>query len=315
MEIYRHKNNYLCKNGVYQSPKICEKCENRECPKIKKCRGPEGKIGPIGPMGPVGPTGPTGERGERGERGVSGPTGEKGPTGPTGSTGERGQTGPTGERGEKGEGIDILIGPNCATIAEGPFPRNGDILQYNTASEKWQNAPGLWANLPVSFTLTTRSGSVAPMFNRFKNNGGDSQGVFLYFFSQNVEEEAYFVTQIPRSYKEGSSLKPHIHFVTNSASAGNISWGLEYTWSNVDEDFADTTIIGLSDVLVNTQSKHYLQKLESIDGTGKKISSILIGRLFRDVSIENNYPAPVGLLEMGFYFEQCGIGSGSENFK
>ena len=244
---------------------------------------------------------------KRGKKGKTGPTGSNGNTGPTGSNGNTGPTGPAG--------IDITIGANCVIDATGPFPRHGDMLQYNINTSRWENVPALWEDLRVPVTSTTAAGSNSPTFSRFKTNGEGSQGVFLYLFSQTIEQELYFTAQLPHSYLEGSNLEPHVHFVTHSPLAGNVTWGLEYTWTNIDDDFNDTSIISATaEIIFDTANKHYVLDLGSIEGIGKKISSMLICRIFRNVNV-GIYNSDIALMEIDFHFRQCGNGSGFEFMK
>jgi hypothetical protein len=211
-------------------------------------------------------------------------------------------------------GIETSIGLNCADPGStGPFPRTGDILQYNSTTGKWENEPGLWDDLRVPVTSTTSGGSNAPLFQGFKNNGAGSKGVFLYYFSQNNEEELYFTAQLPHSYKEGTDIEAHVHYVPGITGAtGTVRWGLEYTWSNMNDFFGDTTLVTSDGIITpNTMNKHYYQDIATLSGTGKKISSMLVCRIYRsNTGVTNNYSADVGLMEIDFHFQQCGIGSG-----
>jgi hypothetical protein len=85
----------------------------------------------------------------------------------------------------------------------------------------------------------------------------------------------------------------------------------------VNADFGNTTIItGDATITAGTGNKHYVQNIGSpISGTGKLISSMLICRIFRDVTVANDYPASVGLMEIDFHYKHCGLGSGTQYFK
>ena len=281
--------------------------------------GDTGTTGPTGPIGVTGATGlgytgATGNTGPTGSTGSVGPTG-LGDTGPTGPTGSLGPTGPVGQTGATGPvGLVTSFGANGASGATGPFPRQGDILQYNFAAGAWENQPGLWESLKVSFISTSSGGSNSPTFSAFKTNGVGSQGVFLYFFSQTQEQELYFTTSLPHSYLEGSDIEVQAHFVTNSAATGTVRWGLEFIWQNVGDDYTDTAIANPpvdSVIPLNTGNQHYVQTISNINGSNKKISSVIIGRVFRDITAPDNYPSPVGLLTLEFLYQQAGNGSGT----
>ena len=304
--------------------------------------GPTGSTGPLGlgvtgntgPTGPVGSTGPiglgvTGNTGATGNTGPTGPVGQTGPTG-LGATGATGNTGPTGSIGPTGLGDTGATGVTGSTGPTGPIgmtgatgpvglvtlfgvtgPQQGDVLQYNFLAGAWENQPGLWESLKVSFIATSVSGSNPPTFSPFKTNGVGSQGVFLYFFSQTQEQELYFTASLPHSYLEGSDIISQTHFVTNSAATGTVRWGLEFIWQDVGDDYTDTAIVTADSVIpLNTGNKHYVQTISTINGSNKKISSVIIGRVFRDITAPDNYPSPVGLLTLEFLYQQAGNGSG-----
>ena len=124
--------------------------------------------------------------------------------------------------------------------------------------------------------------------------------------------------QLPHSYDEGSDLEPHVHFIPTTNGAGNVSWGLEYTWANVNDTFPVTVLItGVTAVTINTLLKHYICELPTMSGTGKKISSMLMCRVYRNVGGESPgaYNAGAGLLEIDFHYRQCGVGSTQQYFK
>jgi hypothetical protein len=168
-------------------------------------------------------------------------------------------------------------------------------------------------------TATTRSGTNTPTFSSFIG------GTFLYYFGKNTqptnEQSLYFTCQLPHSYKEGTNLFPHVHYVpNNTTNTGQVVWGLEYTWTNINGVFGPTnTIIGITPIIGNEGNVHHVTELGSsidgIDGTGKLISSMLVCRIFRqgesasDTYVDPNGP---GLMEVDFHFQQCGIGSGTQ---
>lgn len=188
---------------------------------------------------------------------------------------------------------------------------------------KWVNKPGLlWDDVTVPVTSTTASGSKKPTFDRVIGDGSGpgSQGVFTYWFSASQEQELYFTLQLPHTYAEGTNVRPHFHFVLNTTTAsGTIKFGLEYSWSNVDETFPNTTFVyGTYNVTQNQQYKHLVQgftdSITEINGTGKKISSMICGRVFRDVT-NDTFADVVGLLEIDFHILNNTDGSEQEYIK
>ena len=124
---------------------------------------------------------------------------------------------------------------------------------------------------------------------------------------------------MPHSYQEGTDIHPHIHY---SASIGSsITYysyiGLEYTWVNLGDSFPSSTTLLNTQILMPTSSMtHALGEIGIISGTGKKISSILVCRLYRNgTNALDTYPFDIYIYEIDFHFMQQGIGSTQEYIK
>ena len=56
--------------------------------------------------------------------------------------------------------------------------------------------------------------------------------------------------------------------------------------------------------------------IDGMNGAGKKISSMVVCRVFRNTSNANDtYSGDVGLLEIDFHYMQCGNGSNQQYIK
>lgn len=154
-----------------------------------------------------------------------------------------------------------------------------------------------------------------------------SAGQLLAFSYQSVagnEQQVYFCAQLPHSYRLGSTIHPHVHWVpavnTTDATEG-VRWGLEYEWVSIGGTFSSTnTIYGLETLTkgacINT---HQITSFSAITGSGKGISSMLVCRLFRNSSngadTYDGAGATALLLEIDFHFEADTIGSRTETEK
>lgn len=154
-------------------------------------------------------------------------------------------------------------------------------------------------------------------------SGGSGPQIW-YFLNASGLESMSFTVQLPHTWKEGSIIHPHIHWMPKSSASGNVEWNLDYSWANYDattpEVFpAHTT----STVVANgpfTAKSHTISALTTgdagIDGTGKKISSILICRIWRNSSNTNDtYNYDAGLLFVDFHIQVDGWGSRQEYVK
>lgn len=188
------------------------------------------------------------------------------------------------------------------------------------ASPNWVKLVGQgtrWDDLRVtldkgssSATLSYLSGSSGPQIWYFLNNG--------------TLESMSFVVQLPHSWKEGTTIYPHIHWSPKSTTSGNLEWNLDYSWVNYNpvtpEVFPAITTSSVVATGPFTAKTHLITPLTSgntgIDGTGKKISSILICRIWRDSGNSNDtYGSDAGLLFIDFHLQIDGYGSRAEYVK
>lgn len=219
---------------------------------------------------------------------------------------------------ENPESLILGIGADNVSLDEDGLRLNGTATAFE--------------DLRVPTSSTKAGGSKEPTFAQLKDNGSGSQGVFIDWFDKSLEEELYFDVQLPHAWKEGTDIFPHVHWIpkTTGASGNFVRWGLEYTWSSVNELFGDTTIIysdatsaataTVSGDAIMTADKHHISRIgvgaTGIDGTNKKISSMLVCRVFRDATNgDDNYNYDAGLLEIDFHYEIDSLGSEEEYVK
>jgi len=181
-----------------------------------------------------------------------------------------------------------------------------------------------WDDLRVPLNALTTGPTKSPGFAKYKDNGAGSDGIFIYFFDAGSEEQLFFAAQLPHTYKEGTILKPHIHWIPSAAGGAGevVNWGLEYAIKSAAGVFGNTTIISANSHAPAdsslAQDKHYITGLPDISGSGLTISAMIIGRLFRDaggVLGTDDYGADAGLLEIDFHFEKDADGSRQEYIK
>lgn len=179
------------------------------------------------------------------------------------------------------------------------------------------------------------TGANNPAFEKyFDDLAGTSRGVYLYSFDDAVagsEKEVFFSFQMPHAAKTGSVISPHVHWVgaVNDATA-DPRWGLEYCWADIGTNYTDTLIVytggthfgaGLAADPDVTAGRHYLSEFADITPSASQsgLSSILIGRLFRDsangADTYNAAGAKCGPLYIDFHVEIDALGSGQEYVK
>ena len=170
-----------------------------------------------------------------------------------------------------------------------------------------------WEDVQIPGYSTRFFGGNAPTFAVW--NGST---LYLPEFDDDAgDDQVYFTVQIPHAWKEGSTIYPHVHFVADNAPASGttVEWGLEYTWTSVNGTFStSSTIYGSTDGIGT--DVHEVVGLGGIDGTGQKISSMLICRLFRNASgATDDFEGNIMLLQFDIHYEVNSAGSRLEFIK
>jgi len=198
---------------------------------------------------------------------------------------------------------------------------------------KWAQEHEAWDDLRVEPVART-TGANAPTFEKYYDDAaGTSRGVYLYSFDDAAggsEKEVFFSMQMPHNWKEGTEVNLHVHWVGAVSDTDAVPrWGLEYAWKDIGETYGNTVIVYANavnhtaagtDVSI-TAGKHYLSKFDPItpgaDADG--VSSVLIGRLFRDCAnaadTYNAVGAKCGLLYIDAHYIVDGFGSRYEYVK
>lgn len=165
----------------------------------------------------------------------------------------------------------------------------------------------VWDDLRIP-GLQVKVGATAPDLISFLGSGD----LKIYGFNGAATTEiVYFAIQLPHSYQQGAEVIPHIHWSPTNTDSGNVKWQLEYSWANFENDtYGSPTTISIIDAASEVAWKHQVANFPAISGTGKRISSILICRLFRDPSDgSDTYGSDAAFLEFDFHFPINSIGS------
>ena len=168
-----------------------------------------------------------------------------------------------------------------------------------------------WADLLIPVTSVRVPGAQAPTWTTYKGTQ------VLAFSDQGVagnEERVYFSIQLLHSYKEGSDISPHIHWVGEDNSAGDVAWQLSYSWANINAAFPTETLLAVADANSTTLDYHNMTELPDIVGTGKTLSSMLLCELRRNSSnvLDTFAGKDAYLLEFDVHFQMDTPGSQQE---
>lgn len=175
----------------------------------------------------------------------------------------------------------VYRGVKGAPLSHSEMDGNFSHLNLKTANG--------WADIVAD--LTTRSGTAAPGVSQYKG------GIYLYEFSSTDTLEVYSQFHIPHSWKLGSMLYPHLHFVTTSNLSGVVRIGFEYTAANrhdhsVNTAFGATQTITVDfNIPANSADKHFVceaPELGGIPGTNLDVDAMVLCRIFREASHPND---------------------------
>lgn len=165
-----------------------------------------------------------------------------------------------------------------------------------------------WEALVIPTAAMRIGGSAVPDF-------GTLTGVLqTYLFDSSVQESLHFSAVIPRGYQEGSAIKPYVNWCSTTTSSGSAKFELVYAWANTGSAMAAHTLTA-ADAITASYIPH-ASSLGSIDGTGRQIGSVLIGRLSRLSSdVSDTYSYDVGVFALELRYERDADGSRRETIK
>jgi len=199
---------------------------------------------------------------------------------------------------------------------------NGDYVSIDRGGDfKLHGDAVQWEDVRIEPVART-TGTYAPTFEKYYDDGGASLGVYLYSFddaSVGSQKEVYFSLQLPHAWNQ-DTIWIHVHWVPDvSQVTATPYWGLEYTWIEPGKVYGSTTTVYKSGNHTGganlTADTHYITEFSSISPSADQddISSILIGRLFRFSSnaldTYTTAGAKCGLLYIDAHIKVSSLGS------
>lgn len=173
---------------------------------------------------------------------------------------------------------------------------------------------GKWDDLRSPASGINPTGPAAPP-------GIDTNDGTLLFDAAGTEVVSV-ILQMPHSWKQGSDIKPHVHWTKSTSAAGNVYWRLEYQIASVNGVFpgswttlnTTTTSPVASDD--NTADRHLISDFGTISMAGYTASCMLKCRVSRiGGDVLDTYGADAKLLEFDIHYLVDSLGSGGEFIK
>jgi len=143
-----------------------------------------------------------------------------------------------------------------------------------------------------------------------------------YLFDASSTELLFLAAQMPHAWRQGSIIKPHVHWQKTTSAAGDVYWQLDYKMAPIGEVmdaafttiFSTTTAAGTPDN--DTANEHLITPLGDIDMAGKELSDMLVMKLSRiGGNGADTFASDCRLLEFDIHYEIDGFGSGREFIK
>ena len=164
----------------------------------------------------------------------------------------------------------------------------------------------VWDDMKFPATRQRQGATQKPDFD-YTNMG-------LLFPQNDATEISYLIGQFSHAYKEGSDISPHLHFIQDSASTPTFK--MDYRWYNNEDDISALgwTTLTASTFAFTWTSGDLVQiaSFPDISGTGKKISSMIEIKLYRD---DNVVTGDVLLKEFDVHYQIDSNGSRQEFIK
>ncbi len=140
-----------------------------------------------------------------------------------------------------------------------------------------------------------------------------------WLFAASGTELLFMQVQLEHKWKEGSTLRPHVHWQKTTSAGGDVVWELAYKWAPIGEvmDAAFTTVTASAPVAGtpdnDTADEHLITSFGDMTATGKELSDMIMVRLSRLGSDgDDTYGADCRLLEFDIHFVVDSRGSDSE---
>lgn len=182
------------------------------------------------------------------------------------------------------------------TNAEG----DGNLSELDT-----RTLDGGWRDLIMGIDVKNTGGNI-PTLQNFRD------GIFLWGFDPDTNQEAYCQAHIDHDYKVGTAMYPHVHFSTNVTNTGTVRWGIEYTLAKRHDStgqthFPASTTVYVEQALDGDPYAHYVSEVSignAIPATHLEVDTVILFRVFRDAShVNDTFPGTAYLITTDIHYQ------------
>lgn len=157
----------------------------------------------------------------------------------------------------------------------------------------------VWDDIDIDIT-SAKPGASAPSFLPIYSSGSIKGNHF------GTGDDIHADKEILHSYLQGSDITVHGHFSAIDGNLGDITFGLEYVWQNVDDPEHAPITLTATQAASGTAWDHQKFSFPVISGAGKRIGSHFTLRFFVQ---SKTYASRVYVKNIGIHYQKDTIGS------
>jgi len=179
--------------------------------------------------------------------------------------------------------IHMKTGEHLRTLHDvsAPTPRDLDLIQYNTATKRWESGALPWVDIDFPIIVRTVGAGIPTLTTLNGNITMPRWAVNDY----NVCESQELI----HGWKEGSTVYWHLHLTTNGldATARYVRFSLEYGYADVNGTWTFPAVVTTADLLIpaNTPDKTMLVMSLANFTPAVHIASHVVARLTRVAAV------------------------------
>lgn len=145
----------------------------------------------------------------------------------------------------------------------------------------------------------------------YKSGVGGTSALYSYAFQASGSlEYLYYSLQMPHSWKEGSTIYPHVHFTT-SVTSGTVKWRGTCYGANYGDAFVSFGNFSSTTTLSGDAWKHNIGVGTAVSMSGKTVSHVQSCSITRDTTVDTS-AADVFMLYIDYHHEVDSTGSDTE---
>jgi hypothetical protein len=194
-------------------------------------------------------------------------------------------------------GLIGMVLPEASVDVDSPMASNGSLV------------PTRWDDLNFPALVLSKEADFGPTLGNISTSSVET----LMFNGVDKMNMVFMSSEILHSYKEGSNITPHIHWMPTTSGAGNVEWWLQYAWLSVNGTYSLTTSVNVTQAAGGVAWKHLYIDFPAVNGSGQLIGSQIFFKLYRNpLAAVDTYGADAALMSFGIHFEMDTIGSSSQ---